>query len=100
MRDDHVGLQPNDLGDISTDAFDVAPRPAIVDLDIAAYAHGPAELSQIIKQRCNFSLSESIVFKPRDHHADAAHSYKLLRARRQRPRRCTTEEADERAPLR
>ena len=82
MRDDHVGLQSYDVGDTSTDALGVAPRKAIVDLDIAAYAHGPAELPEIIKQRGNFSLPDRIVFKPRDHHADAA--LELLRAGEQR----------------
>jgi hypothetical protein len=47
-----------------------------------AGAHGPAELPQIIKQRDNFSLRDRIVFKPRDHHADAA--LELLRAGEQR----------------
>src|SRR5262249_2338002 len=59
MRDDQVGAQSYDLSDITTDALDVAPRPAKVDLDIAACAHGPAELPQIIKQRGNFSLPDA-----------------------------------------
>src|SRR5262249_10640955 len=86
MRDDHVGAQSYDLSDISTDALDVAPRPAKVDLDIAACAHGPAELPQIIKQRGNFSLRDRIVFKPRNHHADPSRPLGVLRARRERPR--------------
>src|SRR5262249_28946332 len=81
----HVGAQSYDLGDISTDALGVAPRPAIVDLNIAACAHGPAELPQIIKQRGNFSLPDRVVFKPRDHHADPPHPAALLRPRRERP---------------
>jgi hypothetical protein len=99
MRDDHVGLQSYDLGDISTDLLDVGPRgdKAIVDLDIAACAHCPAELPQIIKQRGDFSLRDRIVFKPRDHHADAA--LELLRTHRERPSCCAAEKRYERAPL-
>src|SRR5262249_15468290 len=99
MRDDHVGAQSYDLSDISTDALDVAPRPAKVDLDIAACAHGPAELPQIIKQRGNFSWRDRIVFKPRNHHADPSRPLGLLRARRERPCRRTAKQRDERAPL-
>src|SRR5262249_24998843 len=99
MRDDHVGAQSYDLGDISTDALGVAPRPAIVDLDIAACARGPAELPQIIKQRGNFSLPDRVVFKPRDHHADPPHPRGLLRARDERPRGRASEQRDELAPV-
>src|SRR5262249_3849618 len=84
MREGHVGAQSYDLSDISTDALDVAPRPAMIDLDIAAYAHGPAELPQIIKERGSFSLRDRIVFKPRDYHADPSRPLGLLRACEQR----------------
>src|SRR5262245_19635206 len=98
MRDDHVRAQSYDLGDISTDALGVAPRPAIVDLDITACTHGPAELPQIIKQRGNFSLPDRVVFKPRDYHADAP-PLGLLRPPHSRPRRRSAEQRDEVAPF-
>src|SRR5262245_1653766 len=99
MRDDHVGAQSYDLSDISTDALDVAPRPAKVDLDIAACAHGPAELPEIIKQRGNFSLRDRIVFKPRNHHADPSRPLGLLRACRERPRGRAAEQRQDLAPF-
>jgi hypothetical protein len=80
-------------GGISTDAVDVAPRPSIIDLDIAAYARSPAVLPKIIKQRGNFSLPERIVLKPRDHHADA--TLELLRAHCEGPRRRGAQKGDE-----
>src|SRR5262249_21585530 len=60
-------------------------------------AFDPAELREALAECCDELLKHRIVGKTAQQHADAAHLLALLRARRERPRRNTAEQRDERA---
>src|SRR5262245_58474927 len=63
--------------------------PTSVDPQIAT-VH-PAQFTQLIHKRCELRLG----FRITHQHADPPHPLGLLRARRERPRRCAAEKGDE-----
>ena len=62
----------------------VAQGPTVVDPHIAAV--GPAQLLQPLQKGSEASAPYRIIRGHVREHADAAHSLRLLRARRERPR--------------
>jgi len=83
--------------DISPHAVGVAGGPASVDAKIAAFR--PPKFLQPLAQGSNACLPVRIVCSQHQY-GDTPHTLGLLRARRERPRRCRAAELrDERAPL-
>jgi hypothetical protein len=78
-------------------AVGVAHAPAVVDPYIAAFA--PAQFLQRLQERDPTGPRFRIVLGQVHEHTDAPHPLDRLRARRERPRRRTAEQRDERAPL-
>src|SRR5262249_32647583 len=77
--------------------IDVIAVPPKVHPHVAAI--DPTQIRNRSSERGNVSLPHGIVFVAPHQHADAAHSVRLLRARRKRPRDCrATKEGDELAP--
>ena len=73
------------------------PAPQrIVDPHVAAV--GPAQLLQPLQERRDAGLSFRIVRGRGHQHANAPHPLGLLRARRERPRRCAAQQANELTP--
>src|SRR5262249_40047653 len=74
----------------------ITRAPPVVDLHIPA--DGPAQLLQPLMESCEARLTFRIIGGIIHEHADAPHPLFLLREHRQRPRRRTAEQRDERAP--
>src|SRR5262249_36369530 len=74
-------------------AVNVARSPVIVHLDVASFR--PTQALQRLAERCNARLCLRIALGKAHQHADPPHPVGLLRARRERPRRRTTEQRDE-----
>jgi hypothetical protein len=77
-------------------AFGVVATPSIVDPHVVA--DSPAQLLQSLMESCEARLSFSIIGDGVHEHADPPHPLRLLRAGRERPRHCATEQRDELAP--
>src|SRR5207245_2659960 len=71
----------------------VAGHPAIVDLEVAAV--DPTQIREAPRERREVVPKIGIVFGRRHQHADAPHSFALLRPRGQRPCRRAAEQRDE-----
>jgi len=72
-----------------------AARAPRVDPDVAAIS--PAQLRQALQERRHAGLIFRTIRGRGHEHADARHPLRLLRARRERPRRSAAEKCDERA---
>src|SRR5262249_52108915 len=71
--------------------------PPIVDREIAT--DGPAQLLEALLERGDAPLGLRITLSQHHQHPDPPHAVGLLRPHRQRPRRRTAEQRDERAAL-
>jgi len=69
--------------------FGIARDPAHVDAHVTTVR--PAQLLEPLPERRNVSLSGRLAFREMDEHSNAADALALLRARRERPRRCAAE---------
>src|SRR5262245_10389345 len=76
---------------------DTARGPADVKARIAAV--GPTQFRQPLDESGELSPPPRIALVRTQEHADAAHLLRLLRARRERPRRRAADDLDELAPL-
>jgi hypothetical protein len=94
---DDVGRKCNQFRRVSANALGIARSPSYVDPQVAAV--GPAQLLQSLHERRKAGLSFRIVRCEWREHADAPHRFRLLRARRERPRDRAAEYRDERPPL-
>src|SRR5262249_16773452 len=83
--EDHIWLKADDLRHIGPHAVQIVGRPAQVDPDIFAFP--PPELAQLLPKDRDALLPFGIAFGIRHHYADPSRSARLLRPRRQRPRR-------------
>src|SRR5262245_47716565 len=93
MREDDIDFQSNELGCELGEAFAASLRPAIFDREIAAV--DPAEFAQSLHEGGGpLALRRRAA---RSEQSDSRH-LRLLRARRERPRRCAAEQRDELAP--
>src|SRR5262249_14956892 len=71
-------------------------RPTSVDEGVTALS--PPELLKSLPERCNMGLYFQIALGIAHQHTDPPHPVRLLRPRRQRPRRRAAEQRDELAP--
>jgi hypothetical protein len=98
MRDQHIGLQVDQLFRGRLNSACIGITPAIVNSNIAAIV--PAEFLKALLKYGDARTSICIAFGNRHQHTHAANSFRLLSARRERPRsRCAAEQCDELAPL-
>jgi hypothetical protein len=89
-----VRAECNQLRHVFASALGLAGAPAHVDSHILAV--GPAQFLQALEKCCQTRLSVRTVHGHTHKHADAAHAFGLLRARRNRPRgRCAGQQRDE-----
>src|SRR5262249_44242061 len=93
--DDDVWLQADQFDRSSAQALGLATAPANIEPGIAVV---PAELLKSFPERRKPILPLRITFAHCHQHAYAPHSLRLLRARRERPRRRTAEQPHELAP--
>ena len=84
MREDHVGLQADQLFREHPHPVEIAGSPTNIHPHVAAI--GPAQVCKGLSERGELSLPHGIVFVARHEHADAPYAVALLRARRKRPR--------------
>src|SRR5262249_23971554 len=97
-RYNDVWCKRGQFGRCASNGASIASTPASVDLQVTAL--DPAETLQSLPKRCEPGLSLGIVGGGGGEPADAPHPARLLRARRERPRRrCAAEKRDERAPV-
>ena len=76
----------------------VGSRPADFESEVGAFR--PAERLKPFPKSNHVGLSHRVGLGKRSHHADPPHRFGLLRARRERPRRCRAgDERYEPAPL-
>jgi hypothetical protein len=78
-------------------AVRITDAPAIIDLQIAALA--PTQFLKCLQECSSANLCFGIVFGQVHKHADAPHTLRLLRTRRDRPYHRTAEKRDELASL-
>src|SRR5262249_6161337 len=97
LRKDQVWLQHDEVLGKSLRGLSAERRPAIVDLNVVALR--PPELLECLPESCQISLSFGIVIGLRHQHANPPHPARLLRERRERPRRRAAEQSDKVAPL-
>src|SRR5262249_52880606 len=90
---DHVRDRTDQFRRSGLFAGRIANAPAIVDAHVAAV--GPAQPLQRVEERCNAHLTFAISLWVDDQHADAPRPLRLLRPRRERPRRRAAEQRDE-----
>jgi hypothetical protein len=76
----------NQFGSVFANAVGLARAPAGIDLDVTAV--GPAQFQQALLEHREANLPLRIVRGDTHEHANAPHPLALLRARRERPRRC------------
>src|SRR6516165_8702151 len=95
--DDEVRCRTHQLCRVSLDLTQISTRVSMLDLDIAVL--GPAERLETLAKCNDPSQHFGIVLGVWMQECDAPHALALLRARRERPRRCAAEQRDERAPL-
>src|SRR6516162_8140497 len=93
-RDNDVDLQADELGRDLGVAFGTSLGPAILDCDSAIV--DPTEFTQSLRKGSSVRTPGRSV---RAHESDDRHFARLLRARRERPCRRTSEQCDERAPV-
>jgi len=87
---DDVWRERKQLGRVFANALGIARPPARVDLHVAG--DDPARLPQPLQERGDAGLSFRILRGRRHEHADAPHPLALLRACRERVRRCRAAE--------
>src|SRR6266700_2974949 len=73
----------------------VQHSPEIIDAYIAIAAGHPPGIFQSLSERIGAQLSLRVALNVLHHHRDPPQPLALLRARRERPRRCTAKESDE-----
>jgi hypothetical protein len=84
LREDHFGLQVEQLFRIRARFLDVSSSPPNVDPQIAVV--GPTQLRKRLHKHGDEGPCFG-VFAKGHHHGDPPHSFRLLRVRRERPRR-------------
>ena len=87
---DGVGRECDQFRGVLAKAVRVAASPAVIHPHVAADA--PAQFLKALLERGDAGLSFLIVREEVHLNPDAPHPLRLLRARRQRPRRCRTAE--------
>src|SRR5215510_10811810 len=97
MGYDHVRRERRQLCCVPANFIGFGRGPARVDLHVAADA--PAGLLETLQERAEAGLKFPIVRSRGQENANEAHLLALLRAHRERPRRRSAEQRDERAPL-
>src|SRR5205823_3615348 len=97
MGDQHIGLQADQLFRECLNSACIGIAPPIINSNIAAIL--PAQLLKALLKCGDTRTNIGIAFGDRHQHAHAANSFRLLRARRERPRRRAAEQRDELAPL-
>src|SRR5262249_49505370 len=97
LRRDQVWLQHDEVLGKSLRGLSAERRPAIVDLNVVALR--PPELLECLPESCQISLSFEVVIGIRHQPANPPHPARLLRARRERPRRRAAEKRDDLAPF-
>src|SRR6516165_522443 len=83
-RKDRIGRGTHELGRVGVSALVVATDPALVESDVAALR--PATLLEALTQRRNDLEPEWIVGLEGHQYSKASSQFRLLRARRERPR--------------
>src|SRR5262245_35147069 len=78
---------------VSERAIRVSDAPAVVDPNIASLC--PTQPLKVLPKSRDAGLSFRIALGICDQHADPSHLLRLLRACRERPRRCAAEKRDE-----
>src|SRR5262245_12920351 len=92
--EDDIRRERNELGCMFSCDINFAVAPAIVDADILPLR--PTEMLQGLDESPYSVLRFRVVYGPRCEHADAPNALRLLRVRRDRPRRrCAAEQRDE-----
>src|SRR5262245_30508434 len=83
-REDHIRLRCHEFGRIGARPDVISAGPAIVDLEVAAFA--PSQLLQSLPERTGAGLSFRVGFESTQQHPDPSHRNRwLLCARRDRP---------------
>ena len=96
--DDQIGAKRGQLLHRASQQIHVVDEPAYVELEVASGR--PPQCLQAFAQRRQARLRIMIGLGKRTEHADAAYTFALLCAHRERPRsRRTTDQRDELAPL-
>src|SRR5262249_18120076 len=93
---EQVRCERNQFARILAHGCETACTPALIDPQVAP--DSPAQLLQFLQKGAKSGLSFGIVRGQRHEHADAPHAVGLLRARRQRPRRCRAAEKRDELP--
>ena len=93
MGNDDVRRKCRQLRCVSANFIDVGRGPARVDLHVAANA--PSGLLETLQKRPDAGLKFGIVRSRGQENANAPHPVWMLRARRERPRRCAAKQRDE-----
>src|SRR5215510_615517 len=93
MGDQHVGLQSDQLFCERLNSDCVGIAPAIIDSEVASLR--PAELLKALPKYSHAGADLGIAFRNRHQDADTTNSLRLLRPRRERPGRRTTNQRDE-----
>src|SRR6516164_6949585 len=88
-----VRHQRDQLRRVSAISIDIVLAPAGVDPDVAAVA--PSQLLQGLLERRQLDLAAWIVRGPVHEHTEPPHRFGRLRARHNRPRRCTAKRSYE-----
>jgi hypothetical protein len=83
LRKNEVRLQRDEFRRVSLHCLRFKRRPASVDPDVAALR--PPELLESLAECCDPGLCFRVALGKRHQHADPAHPFGLLRARRERP---------------
>ena len=93
---DNVRRERDQLRRVAAIAAGIARAPAIVEAHVASV--GPAQFLQPLQERSDAGQRFRIVGGEVHEHADPSHRARLLRPRRERPRRRAAEQRDELAP--
>src|SRR5262249_44437461 len=78
---------------VAADAFGLTGAPAVVDPHVAAVTS--AQLLQAGSEHCQTGLVIRTIGDRVGEHGDATHLLRLLRTRRERPRRCAADKREE-----
>src|SRR5262249_5821304 len=94
---DYIRIEGQELRDAIPHTVHIVGGPSLVELHIITCR--PAQSGQLLPQRTNTGLPYLIGFGERDQDSDFALARRLLRPRRERPRRRAAKHRDEFAPL-